>query len=97
MLKHTPGPWRIAGNKVFGHITTEIADLGPSKEHMELDERIANARLIASAPKIYEGLKQAQIAIRAVVESFEKVDMINSVWQRALEEISAIIAEAEGR
>lgn len=94
--KHTPGPWRIGGNKILGDVTTQIADLGQSKEHMEVDERIANAQLIAASPDLLVSLKETAITLHEIAKEFKLENggrFVGGVLDRALN----TIAKAEGR
>lgn len=60
MSKHTPGPWWLdddgfiaSGN---GDTYETIAD--PHCSDLDIDEREANARLIAAAPELLEALEE---------------------------------------
>lgn len=64
MTNYTPGPWRIgdAGKTVFWPVTDEpspiaITNLIPPTPRAGIDERKANARLIAAAPELLEALE----------------------------------------
>ena len=97
--KHSPGPWRIgdAGNTVFGPPAglppVRIADLARTQN------RIANARLIASAPALLEALKSAVSYLEAnrpkgnIREIFHQ---LNEYENGVLKPARAAIAQAEG-
>lgn len=59
MTEHTPGPWRAAGDHVVkqDHLATVLLAF-PSEGPYALpyDERRANARLIAAAPRMLAAL-----------------------------------------
>ena len=64
--KHTPGPWRIgdAGLTIFGPKTdhpapVSIVELPGPTPRVSASERRANALLIAKAPDMLEGLRNA--------------------------------------
>ena len=80
-MKHTPGPWELWGSTLVLSsmgmgVICEISELHPESgmaEHDRLsigspnwDEGVANARLIAAAPQMYEALE-----IRALYERRE--------------------------
>lgn len=48
MSKRTPGPWYDVNGNVYSHAT---------KQHVVLCSNIADAKMIAAAPKMYELLK----------------------------------------
>ena len=55
-MTHTPGPWHVDSTHVRHAINTEnvhvaMANIGPG---LTQEEAIANARLIAAAPRMYE-------------------------------------------
>lgn len=71
--KHTPGPWVIHKTAIVS-ADLNIAD-GTTKPYeicipqgRSLDECIANARLIAAAPTMYEELQRAAIELAGWLE-----------------------------
>jgi hypothetical protein len=70
-MAHTPGPWKVSGDygnadqhpnltieSDFGQITRVLS------ENCDIDEQvIADAKLIAAAPRMLEALEQLQIAL----------------------------------
>ena len=64
MSKHTPGPWTLAslydGKTIYvaGSDHISVASLRPHPERTE-EARAANARLIAAAPEMLDGLVKA--------------------------------------
>ena len=66
--KHTPLPWSLKTFSDGAFILTEGTDVDDPKycviasrnEHDRPEESIANARLIANAPKMYKSLKEIQ-------------------------------------
>lgn len=65
MSKHTPGPWRVCGLNVACNKEIVVASCyRDSLESVvvrpkEMEECLANARLIAAAPELLEALKDA--------------------------------------
>lgn len=69
--KHTPGPWKIAGESNTVHeafiiesesrtICWTADSLGEDDDEFTSDEDLANARLIASAPELLDSLKDLE-------------------------------------
>lgn len=70
-MKHTPGPWRIGdkGMTVFGPLTDQpspiaIANLIPPTPRAGIEEREANAHLIAAAPDLLAASEQAAALLK---------------------------------
>ena len=57
MSKHTPGPWRQAGEDIFGANDWWVAVATRDCTSKGSDEPEANARLIAAAPELLEALQ----------------------------------------
>ena len=55
MSKHTPGPWTLDGNYVYGSnfVIAQVYQIS-----FENPEGKANARLIAAAPEMFDVLKE---------------------------------------
>lgn len=98
--KHTPPPWVVANSgtcvvrdskefymvaSVFPHDPCDTCSDGPKSIEMR-----ANARLIAAAPDLLAGAREALTALEKMYESTE----IPESWVRPLR---AAIAKAEGR
>ena len=90
MSKHTPGPWRIFtpgpnGCYTVGtHQGLMTATVAHSANHLaECEQAIADARLIAAAPKLLAALKHLMVA---------HGEQLDYAFQQAQE----AIAEAEG-
>lgn len=94
-VKHTDGPWWVRGTVVIGD-GYELADCGVSLKPM--DESIANALLIASAPELLEACKRALPWMGKLIASrvHEDCVMPNDAV-RTMEMLEAYIAKAEGR
>ncbi len=86
-LKYTKGEWERQGNKIlaFGKGTIAVCP-SPTNDKGVL-EFIANAHLIAAAPKLYEALKEARITLRVLQPDGSAV----------LREIDGATAKAEGK
>lgn len=114
MSKHTPGPWVLGTDRrypsepcvdavidgVVWHIALCHPGAGPDDSAAD-----ANARLIASAPDLYNGLREALPALRADYErlaaeyseiSSEKVSGFRKARDR-YEAALAAIDKVEGR
>ena len=60
--KHTPGEWRAESDGLIVSVNDEyvIARIEKYSDQAPRDQREANARLIADAPKMYELLKAVE-------------------------------------
>ena len=81
MSKHTPPPWALKTFDDGAFIITEGTDTDDLKycviasrnEHDRPEESIANARLIASAPKMYEFIEfVARVSHESCIPSVKK-------------------------
>ena len=93
---HTPGPWHVdGGGASVWSDAGYVAELNSSRG---LDERDANARLIAAAPALLAELKQCALemeeAPNLIFHNFPKTE---EVFRKASERTLALIAKAEGR
>jgi hypothetical protein len=91
MTKHTPGPWSLKDDLIYGPdgITIVSADglmenYGPPDRSME--ENYANARLIAAAPELLEALK-------GLFKNNQDIDAYLQAKDKAVQ----AIAKAEGK
>ena len=106
--KHTQGPWHLGTGNGEGSIFTDaetrmrITDKGTTlypickvTDGWNKEEDEANARLIASSPKLLEALKDVTEQLGLYLSAIEdgKDDDAESAYQHGL----AIIAKAEGR
>ena len=64
-MNHTPGPWKLENNRIWGPpeprtVDTQdmvrIAEMAPNHK-VDNETNIANARLIAAAPALVEALR----------------------------------------
>ncbi len=85
-MKHTKGPWKCRPENRVGkyQMFRDIGD-GTNKTVISTDEALANAHLIAAAPELLEGIKDALMMCRK--------HGIDSTWECALEKL---IAKATG-
>lgn len=97
MSKHNPGPWRVDGqaNDMAGSAIIRDADGFPvaSTRSWIKEQYEANARLVASSPRLLQALKD-------VVNMFQYDDEATSPGTGAytvIVEAKAAIAEAEGQ
>ena len=88
MSKWTPGPWHM-WKTVAGEFAVDAASVTVGRINDLSDETMANARLIAAAPEMYEALK-AFVAAHEKSLQLEKTDV-------ALRLSKAAIAKAEGK
>jgi hypothetical protein len=97
--KHTPGPWKVTKSSERKTLCVVNDDTWICGELQALngtaiDERecLANARLIAAAPEMYEALEQAEACMSIVEPRSDKAEYL-----RILGVIRAVIGKAEGR
>jgi hypothetical protein len=109
----TAGPWRLYRPEGFA-ILSEDAIIGVAhhgKERAAIDTRVisedeanANARLIAAAPELLDGLKAAEELLafhegsaNPATEGGQPVIWVNGEdWQNLLDSTRQLIARAEG-
>lgn len=76
-MHHTPGPWRQtgvnirAGDALIAFATDHYAD-----EHTLESEKLANARLISSAPDLLRALRQIESALEHEPEMYSDILLI---------------------
>ena len=73
MTDFTPGPWEVSGRDDRLWIAAPHPELGSKPVAMISpmpDEYVANARLIAQAPALYEALEAAEAHLNHVHESY---------------------------
>ena len=92
MMEYTKGPWEINENTVYGLPTFEISsETSDSWIANVLDKNMpgkANAQLIASAPMMYEALKEIQ-ACKGNPKMLEGMIIMSHIEQA--------LAKAEGK
>lgn len=91
--KFTPGPWEVFGHDVYKKgYATRICKLGNASF---VDPTIipANARLIAAAPEMLEGLKLAV----EWIEWLEKIAGLRADSGNHLQKIKSVITKALGK
>ena len=77
MNKHTPGPWhaaaRSAKQRQIGVYTAQgnVVAVGRAGDPIDLERRIADARLIAAAPELLEALQRLLPAYREAVKLYD--------------------------
>lgn len=95
--RHTPGPWRINGSLITSQaaMALQVAIVYPPKvgnAPRDIDERDANARLIAAAPDLLDALRLLLDGLQTYAPEFmhglPKADYIRAA--------RAAIAKAEG-
>lgn len=86
MSKHTPGPWRYAPVGEYGAMVHFGVNNGGFHLHKETPNGTANARLMATSPRLLAALK-------ALVEQSECSINNVPIWNEA----RAAILEAEGQ
>lgn len=72
-VKHTPGPWKASGTSVYAETGREIIFGAYNMWLGEIEERKANARLIAAAPELLEALESTAAAL-AEIQNQETCD-----------------------
>lgn len=108
--KHTPGLWGLTREDIgFSIRSHHNAQNGYSSEHIcemnnyredRLQERKANAHLIAAAPEMLEALKELvalQGELNLVDHDYASLAKMNSSFEDALKKARAVISRAEGR
>lgn len=101
--QHTSGPWAIEWdhNKsrpdfIRSFVNGEMQDIAEMSDEGNDSETLANARLIAAAPRLLEVLKDILPEFISLYEQFDPTGEI-AVWEQWTEEAMVVIAEAEGR
>lgn len=88
---HTPGPWRQTGVNVRAGdaLICWATNHHANAETLEA-EKLANARLIASAPEMLQ-------ALESIVEAYQRYfDIMPVAWQSYDDRARAIISKAKG-
>lgn len=105
--KWTKGPWRVAPAKDYPdslHIEVDTADRGQTGHICQVgmrDDPIAHAdaRLIASAPDLYEALNKAMPFIDDALDAVEVMSdsVLTKECREAVRLARAALSKAEGR
>lgn len=93
-MKYTPGPWKFStthDNNIENSFGYAICEWYTNEESEKED--ISNARLIKSAPKMYEALKKALKL--SPMQDFNKLDP-GLMEDAVILEILAVVQEVEG-
>lgn len=102
-MKHTPAPWGISGNHVdsgniqIGSQKDYVAEIYPTPNDEvgkipNLEESLANAKLIAAAPELLEACRSA----KRLLEDLEAAEVIISRDGKVYSEIVEAIKKATG-
>lgn len=107
MIKHTPGPWEVevvtsGKDEVYARIKgvafSDGIKVGVYKKKLP-EEAMANARLIAAAPKLLEACKDTARTLEAILNQecdIFKLDEATKSWSKtALSHLNQTIAKAE--
>lgn len=86
-IPHTPGPWAIyddgsapeSSDVIMARANDENWDVAEISTELPLNERKANARLIAAAPDMLTDLEDGTVAAQAVIDSWESGDLADAV------------------
>lgn len=99
---HTPGPWSIEWNHqsntpefIRAFVDGEMQDIVEMSGEGKDSETLANAHLIAAAPKLLQVLKDLLPEFVDLYERFDPTGEI-AVWDQWTQEALEVIAEAEG-
>jgi hypothetical protein len=106
MIEHTPGPWTIEGVGVGGHYKTingaRIVDCNgvcvatiTRKADKPIDQKKADARLIAAAPDLLEAARIVLASLDARIEGASKAKMTIPVFE-GIAALHAAVAKATG-
>jgi hypothetical protein len=98
----SPGPWEVSlrnpnNFSVFQSHGMRVAYTAISQRSNHAAEGLANARLIAAAPELYEALEDAGTTFRIMAETAEELMMEGAPKLREQEAaINATLAKARG-
>lgn len=68
MTRHTPGPWRVWDKDPTVIVDSDDVLIGCSlAPFRSVDENIANVRLCAAAPELYEAAQRAALLIEEAI------------------------------
>lgn len=102
MMTHTPGPWKFEFGSIVGESGKTVADVywsnnaSPFGTIGMLQERKANADLMAAAPELLQCAKCALADLEGILPEFETGgDRLHPGWE-TLKELKAVIHKATG-
>ena len=103
--KFTPGPWEWTGDTLWGgqKALEEVLSVGDDGKpygfhsavlvpHWDGEQAVANARLIAAAPELYEALEAVELACRMGIPPGEVLSLNSTIRLAA----RAALAKARG-
>ena len=98
-MKHTPGPWTCIEVAFDDYQTGNISFVVDSAQGPAvMVGSVANCRLIAAAPDMYEALKVARDALAEGLETEVENEAEHSILAtKFLVHVDAILAKAEGK
>lgn len=95
--KHTPGPWFVDMARNIGGWNGDVAVTRNGRiiavAFVCRDETLANANLIATAPEMYEALKEA----KWLLETYGNNNLWGPEAVASIEEIDRVLAKVEGK
>ena len=96
---HTPGPWWRDDDGFIAAGTSDnyVTVASPNCSAMDIDEREANARLIAAAPDMLGELKNITANAWQYDDDAEQVDGPWTISNETYQRIVALVAKATGR
>ncbi len=98
-MKHTPTPWRLSldTQKIIGDVTTEICDFVDAMEHMQRDERIANANLILNSVNRANLIDEVLEAVKNLIENPDLIRVANRKLMGDISDIQDAISKLEAK
>jgi hypothetical protein len=94
--KHTPGPWHVTGSRVDAYSYY----LASSTTGLHINQREANARLIAAAPELLASLRDvlAQLDSELLIRNYDSGWSLKQIpLVMALKAAQEVIQKAEGQ
>jgi len=99
--KFTIGSWAAtpASSVVGSLITSKGINIAAAMPQKTMEETIANARLIASAPDLLTALKEAEGGYAYMLEfcNWSMFPLLREAWEQTHNHLKTAIAQAEGR
>lgn len=97
--KHTPGEWAVDGMTIFapadGIAAKDVAVI-LHDGNSSIQEREANARLIAAAPELLEALEAAEVLWNAIHQSNYSQETREAIWDQWDAKRQVALAKATG-
>ncbi|WP_329766087.1 hypothetical protein [Stenotrophomonas geniculata] len=100
MSKHTPGPWNVEDDTPFSLWVSCPDGKNPLHENRLNRDRLANARLIAAAPEMFEALDTIGGLSRALRQGGpDPMDLqgLSDALEEAVDLANSLVAQIEGR